>query len=84
MRHKYFSVKLKDCNVDTFRAGGSGGQNQNKRDTGVRITHPHSGAVAEAREHRTQLENKKAALQKLGKSRVFKQWATKVVAEVHL
>ena len=57
----------KDFKIDTFRCGGPGGQNQNKRDTGVRITHLETGLVAESREHRTQLQNKKAAFEKLGK-----------------
>lgn len=54
-----------DFRVDTFRAGGKGGQNQNKRDSGVRITHIESGLSAESREHRDQLTNKKAAFNKL-------------------
>jgi protein subunit release factor B len=44
MRERILSVTLADCRVDTFRAGGKGGQNQNKRETGVRITHRASGA----------------------------------------
>lgn len=54
-----------DFRVDTFRAGGKGGQNQNKRDSGCRITHIESGLSAESREHRDQLTNKKAAFDKL-------------------
>ena len=47
--------------METFRAGGPGGQNQNKRNTGVRWIHVPSGATGEARDHRTQGENKRAA-----------------------
>lgn len=74
-REKLFSVKLSDCEVTTFRAGGPGGQNQNKRDTAVRIKHPPSGAVVESREHRDQLSNKRAAMRKLAGSARFQMWA---------
>jgi len=60
-----FSATKKDFRVDTFRCGGPGGQNQNKRDTGVRITHIESGLSSECREHRTQKQNKKEAFRKL-------------------
>lgn len=56
-----FSVTLADCDMQTFRAGGKGGQNQNKRDTGVRIIHRASGARGEARDERSQLQNKRLA-----------------------
>jgi len=60
--------------VDTFRAGGPGGQNQNKRDTGVRITHPASGAVGEARDQRSQIQNKRTAFRRLAESERFRAW----------
>lgn len=72
MRERVLSVTLKDCRVDTFRAGGKGGQNQNKRDTGVRIVHPPSGAVGESREERSQLQNKTKAFRKMAESEKFK------------
>lgn len=59
------SITIRDCEVQTFRSGGKGGQNQNKRDTGVRVIHRPSGAVGESREHRTQLENKRAAFSRM-------------------
>ena len=67
MRELAFSITLSDCRVDTFRSGGKGGQNQNKRDTGVRITHIASGAVGESREERSQLQNKRNAFSKMVK-----------------
>lgn len=76
-----FSVTLKDCRVDTFRSGGPGGQNQNKRDSGVRITHPPSGAVGESREHKSQLQNKKAAFVKMANSVKFTNWIRRVSAK---
>ena len=74
MKEKLFSVTKKDLRIDTFRSGGKGGQNQNKRDTGVRITHPESGAVGEARDQRTQEANKKSAFLRMTESKKFKLW----------
>ena len=74
MRELLFSVTKKDFRIDTFRAGGPGGQNQNKRETGVRITHLESGASAESRTHRTQGQNKKAALERLVQTPKWKTW----------
>lgn len=73
-RTKVMTITIKDCKVQTFRAGGSGGQNQNKRDTGVRIIHTASGARGESREARTQLENKKLAWRRMGESKEFRGW----------
>jgi len=69
-----FSITKKDFRVDTFRAGGKGGQNQNKRDTGVRITHPESGAVGTARDERSQGQNKKLAFRRLLETKEWKSW----------
>lgn len=68
------SVTLADCEVQHFRSGGKGGQNQNKRDTGCRIIHHPSGAIGEAREERSQLQNKKAAFRKMAESAKFQLW----------
>ena len=69
-----FSITKKDFRVDKFRSGGKGGQHQNKRDTGVRITHLDSGAVGEARDSRSQPQNKKSAFERLVNSKKFKLW----------
>lgn len=61
------TITIHDCTVQTFRAGGKGGQNQNKRDTGVRVIHTPSGAVGESREHRSQLENKRTAFGRMAR-----------------
>jgi protein subunit release factor B len=65
MRKKILSVTIADCDVQTFRCGGKGGQNVNKRDTGVRIVHRASGARGEARDERSQLQNKKLAWKRM-------------------
>lgn len=69
-----FSVTLDDCDVQTFRAGGPGGQNQNKRDTGVRIIHRASGARGESREERSQMQNKRAAFIRMTETSTFRAW----------
>lgn len=77
-----FSVTLKDCRLDTFRAGGKGGQNQNKVESGVRITHLASGAVGEARDSRDQLTNKRNAWSRMAASGKFKAWHRLVLCEI--
>jgi len=64
-REKLWSVGKKDLRIDTFRAGGKGGQHQNTADTGVRITHVETGLSAESREFKSQHQNKKSAFHKL-------------------
>lgn len=73
-RTKLFSVTIKDCRVDTFRSGGKGGQNQNKVESGVRVVHEPSGAMAESRNSRDQLANKRSAFRKMAESQKFQQW----------
>jgi len=77
-----FSLTKKDFRVQTFHSGGPGGQNQNKRDTGVRIIHDASGAVGECREHRSQKQNKKTAFKRLAESVKFKVWSARVIDEI--
>jgi len=71
MREKILSVTIHDCEVQHFRSGGKGGQNQNKRDTGTRVIHHPSGARAESREERSQLQNKRAAFKRMVASKEF-------------
>ena len=78
-----FSLTKKDFVVQTFRAGGKGGQHQNKTESGVRIIHPASGAVGEGRSERSQAQNKKAAFERLIQSKTFQTWHKREVA-LHL
>lgn len=56
---------LRECEVDTFRASGPGGQHVNKTESAVRLTHLPSGLVVTCREERSQHRNKATCLQKL-------------------
>lgn len=56
---------LAECDVQTFRAGGKGGQHQNTTDSGVRLVHRPSGLRVESRSHRSQHRNRQAALARL-------------------
>jgi ribosome-associated protein len=56
---------LRECEVETFRSGGPGGQHVNKVETGVRLTHVLSGMVVTCREERSQHRNKMRCLEKL-------------------
>lgn len=74
MRTPILTVTIHDCEVQTFRSGGKGGQNQNKRDTGVRVIHHPSGARGESREERSQLQNKRTAFRRMVDRPEFRYW----------
>ena len=56
---------LRECEFDTFRAGGPGGQHVNKTETAVRLRHLPTGIVITCREERSQHRNKMICLRKL-------------------
>ena len=56
---------LAECDTEFVRAGGPGGQHRNRRETGVRLTHRPTGIVVMATERRSQVENRRVALERL-------------------
>ena len=56
---------LRECEVDTFRSSGPGGQHVNKTESAVRLKHLPSGVVVTSQQERSQHRNKALCLEKL-------------------
>jgi len=74
-------VNPADLRIDTYRSGGKGGQNVNKVETAVRVTHIPTNTVAACQSERSQIQNKTNAM-KLLKSKLYQLEIKKQEAEL--
>lgn len=70
----WFSITAKDCEFKAKRGSGNGGQKRNKTSNAIQCWHEPSGAMGEAEDHRSQLQNRQLAFERMVASDEFQSW----------